>query len=447
VIRTFLFVVLGLGGLAGCPKATPAHHQPADLYLSGPPAAPKICVPAFPESDPMEASQRVSYEAGKMALTDRNPRAAVAALSRAGEHPAVQAAMAVAALLEGETQVAVDLHAELLEAYPEDPCLLQAAAISARQADDQALALERGERAWALAPEDANAGLLYAILLTGSDLVAAEMQVQALLEHHPEKVGGHLLQALFHLERGEVEAAIPFLQRAYSGGVPAAELLLAAYRETGRLGETLRLNADLGAPLGDDGAISGAEDPVAAYYAVLGMEPGQELVAVIATSAGELRCRLFPEEAPVAVANFVGLSRGTILWTDPETGAVREDPLYTGTVFHRVIPGFMVQAGDPAGSGSGGPGYRFLDEISSTRSFDQSGVLAMANAGPNTNGSQWFITEAPTPHLDGRHTIFGQCDQASVEVVKAIARVPTNAEDRPDEDVVIDTVRLEVHQP
>jgi len=439
-----LVAVLGLGLLAGCPKATPPHHLPNDLYLSGPPGTPKVCVPAFPEAGTMSATERVSYEDARQALVDRNPRAAVAALSQAGEHPAVDAAMAVAALLEGETLVAEDVYAKLLDRWPEDPCLLQAAAISARQADDPGTALMWAERAWALDPDDANAGLLYAVLLVGSDFAAAEKQVDVLLERHPQDAGGHLLRALFHLDRGDFEGAIPSLQQAYAGGVPVADALLSAYRETGRLGDALRLDADLGEPLGDGGAISAADDPVAAYYATLGMERGQELVAVIDTSAGELRCRLFPEEAPVAVANFVGLSRGTIPWTDPQTGAVREDALYPGTVFHRVIPGFMVQAGDPEGTGAGGPGYQFMDEISSVRRFDHSGVLAMANAGPHTNGSQWFITEVPTPHLDGRHTIFGQCDEASVEVVKSIARVPADDRDRPDEDVVIDAVRLEV---
>jgi peptidyl-prolyl cis-trans isomerase A (cyclophilin A) len=145
------------------------------------------------------------------------------------------------------------------------------------------------------------------------------------------------------------------------------------------------------------------------------------------TTAGDLRCVLFPEVAPKTVANFKGLATGSKDWTNPVTNQpMHHIPLYNGTVFHRVIPNFMIQGGDPAGNGSGGPGYSFEDEFSPTVLFDRPGRLAMANSGPNTNGSQFFITEVPTPHLNGRHTIFGQCDEAAVEQVKKIARMATD---------------------
>ncbi|RME26188.1 MAG: peptidylprolyl isomerase [Deltaproteobacteria bacterium] len=160
------------------------------------------------------------------------------------------------------------------------------------------------------------------------------------------------------------------------------------------------------------------------------------------TSMGDLHCQLYWRQAPLTVANFVSLARGLVPWTDPATGVRRTDPLYPGTTFHRVIPGFMVQAGDPLGTGTGGPGWMIIDEISPDLRFDRPGLLAMANSGPNTNGSQWFITEVPVPHLDGKHTIFGACDDDSLAVVKAIARVPVGAMDKPLHDVVIESMRF-----
>jgi peptidyl-prolyl cis-trans isomerase A (cyclophilin A) len=134
----------------------------------------------------------------------------------------------------------------------------------------------------------------------------------------------------------------------------------------------------------------------------------EELYATFTTSMGELVVKLLPEKAPKTVENFVGLAEGTREWTDPRTGQKQKKPLYDGTVFHRVIPQFMIQGGDPLGTGTGGPGYQFADEIGPDNKFSRAGLLAMANAGPNTNGSQFFITEVPTPHLDRGHTIFGE---------------------------------------
>ncbi len=169
-----------------------------------------------------------------------------------------------------------------------------------------------------------------------------------------------------------------------------------------------------------------------------------EPTAVFDTTMGTLRCKLFPKEAPKTVANFIGLADGTKDWKDPATGQTKHGvPLYSGTIFHRVIPGFMIQGGDPLGSGFGDPGYKFADEFVPSLTFDRPGRLAMANSGPNTNGSQFFITDVPTPHLNGRHTIFGQCDEASVELVKKIARVPKDARDKPTTAVRINKIVIE----
>jgi peptidyl-prolyl cis-trans isomerase A (cyclophilin A) len=161
--------------------------------------------------------------------------------------------------------------------------------------------------------------------------------------------------------------------------------------------------------------------------------------AVIDTTAGKMICQLFPDKAPIGVDNFIGLATGTKDWKNPVSGATKHNvPLYDGTIFHRVIPGFMIQGGDPAGNGSGDPGYKFKNEASPDLPFDRPGRLAYANAGPGTNGSQFFITEVATPHLNGGYTIFGQCDEQTVELVKKIAsmaRDPSN--DKPFRPVKI----------
>lgn len=172
-----------------------------------------------------------------------------------------------------------------------------------------------------------------------------------------------------------------------------------------------------------------------------------DLYATLHTSAGPIRLRLFENHAPKTVQNFVGLADGTRDWTDPRTRQPGNGPLYDGTIFHRVIPNFMIQGGDPQGDGRGGPGYRFSDEFHPELQFNRSYLLAMANSGPNTNGSQFFITVAKTDWLNYRHTIFGEvADEQSRQVVDTIATAKTGANDRPVEDVVIQRVEI-VRQP
>ena len=179
--------------------------------------------------------------------------------------------------------------------------------------------------------------------------------------------------------------------------------------------------------------------PAAKKPAVAAAHP----TAIIDTTAGKLTCTLFPDKAPIGVANFMGLAKGTKDWTSPATGRKMHGvPLYSGTIFHRVIPNFMIQGGDPMGSGMGDPGYKFKNETSPDLTFDRPGRLAYANAGPGTNGSQFFVTEVPYPSLDGNYTIFGQCDEPSVEIVKKIARMPRNANDRPDDPPKISKITI-----
>lgn len=171
---------------------------------------------------------------------------------------------------------------------------------------------------------------------------------------------------------------------------------------------------------------------------------GATVTATFTTSLGEFVCTLHSDACPMTVGNFVGLARGETPWTNP-AGETVNTPLYDGTVFHRVIPQFMIQGGDPAGNGTGGPGYRFADEFSPELTHDKPGILSMANAGPNTNGSQFFVTEIPTPWLDNKHTVFGEVTQG-MDVVLKIAHTATADGDRPKKAVQLQKVTIDVQE-
>jgi len=173
---------------------------------------------------------------------------------------------------------------------------------------------------------------------------------------------------------------------------------------------------------------------------------GKDLYATLKTSQGDIVVRLFSKDAPKTVENFVGLASGEKPWKDPASGAAQSKPLYNGTTFHRVIPDFMIQGGDPAGNGTGGPGYTFEDEFKSGRAFDKPGLLAMANRGPGTNGSQFFITTSTPTWLSGRHTIFGEVI-GGYEVAVAISKVPVGPRDQPSTPVTITSVELSTKSP
>ncbi len=168
----------------------------------------------------------------------------------------------------------------------------------------------------------------------------------------------------------------------------------------------------------------------------------KEVIAKFETNKGNFTAKLFADKAPKTVENFVGLAEGTKEWTDPKTGQKVKKPLYNGVIFHRVIPDFMIQGGDPLGNGTGGPGYTFEDEFHPELKHSKPGLLSMANAGPGTNGSQFFVTVAATPWLDGRHSIFGEVTEG-YDVVEAISKVSRGANDRPKEDVVIKKITIE----
>jgi peptidyl-prolyl cis-trans isomerase A (cyclophilin A) len=175
-------------------------------------------------------------------------------------------------------------------------------------------------------------------------------------------------------------------------------------------------------------------------------QQGKDLYATLKTSQGDITVRLFSKDAPKTVQNFVGLAAGEKEWTNPRTGQKTTQPLYPGTIFHRVIPNFMIQGGDPMGTGMGDGGYSFEDEFQSGRTFNKKGLLAMANAGPNTNGSQFFITTSTPAHLNNRHTIFGEVVKG-YDVVEKISNLPRDPMDRPNPEVTIDKIELSDKAP
>ncbi len=172
-------------------------------------------------------------------------------------------------------------------------------------------------------------------------------------------------------------------------------------------------------------------------------KPAGKVLAHFTTTEGAFTVELFEKDAPKTVANFVGLADGTKEWTDPKSGAKMKKPFYDGLIFHRVIPNFMIQGGDPLGTGTGDPGYKFADEFGSGRKLDKAGILAMANAGPNTNGSQFFITLAPTEWLNGKHTVFGEVVQGMNVINKIGATKTTKPGDKPVTPIVIQSVKIE----
>ena len=176
------------------------------------------------------------------------------------------------------------------------------------------------------------------------------------------------------------------------------------------------------------------------------VQQGKDLYATFDTSMGTIVVQLFTKAAPKTVENFVALATGVKAWKDPESGQQVKKPLYDGTVFHRVIPNFMIQGGDPLGNGTGGPGYKFEDEFGSGKTFDKPGLLAMANSGPNTNGSQFFITEIPTTWLNNHHTIFGEVVRG-IEIVQQIGHAPAGPGNRPNTPIVLKHVTISEQLP
>lgn len=395
-----------------------------------------LCLSSVPEAGPLPAADKQRLSAAVAAFRAQSPEQAQTALEAGGDHPAMQHARAVLSLLTGDAS-ALETLATLADSHPGDVCLAVTGALAAAGREDLGAAAAHVQRARTLAPDEPHVALLawYMQLEDPATLVPV---LQAAAETNPAAA---YAVGLERFAQGD-GSAVELLKRAADGGMEDAYgPLLFAYRAFDRKADYLRLASELEL-LRDGGRLAKSDDPLAEYAEMLALAPGQTLVATFHTSMGTFSCELLPEVAPVAVANFVGLARGTFSWTDPRDQTVKSTPLYDGTIFHRVIPEFMIQGGDPLGTGTGDAGYRFHDELNDEVRFDKPGRLAMANAGPNTNGTQFFVTEVPLPHLDGNYTIFGDCGEETAKLVAKIARVKADDNDKPTEPVTLDKLEI-----
>jgi peptidyl-prolyl cis-trans isomerase A (cyclophilin A) len=431
--------------LTGCPKGgstSAASPEPEPIFVEGPPGGVSLCLSPVREAGRLKGEDREAWWAAVGALQERDIGRAAGGLSNAGEHPGLEALRGITSMVVGNLEVADTRYDLVLNEAPDDWCALMTGALVSAQAGDEEEAQERSARAWELAPDQPEAGFLNA-LTRAEDPEAFKAALEDMAARFPEHGATRLSLYQIETQLGNDDAALLHLEAAVAAGIVPDTYLYDGYLAAGQLDKALVMASQDEEPLGDDGRIATSENPLITYYAMFSATPNQTLVAVIDTSMGELRCELFEKDAPITVANFNALAKGTMPWIDPGENTVRTRPLYPGTIFHRVIPGFMIQGGDPAGNGMGGPGYTFRDEVVTGLTFDQPGKLAMANSGPSTNGSQWFITEGTPTHLNGKHTIFGQCDAESVARVAEMAAVPKDNRDRPLVPIRIDGIRIE----
>jgi peptidyl-prolyl cis-trans isomerase A (cyclophilin A) len=418
-----LFVPLALAG-----KAPAALSAP--VWIDGGELAPRVCVSFFPDKR-FKADEAAEWQAIRAAVETDELETAIAAASTLRRHPALRTLKA-ARYLAGRG-VAIDLTREL-ERYPDDGCLRVMAAAMALKESDARGVKRHLDAALRLLPDNQDVAAM-AVLMGGDDW---RSRAEEAIAANPDDPRLRYTVAQLAETKGDLQLAVDNYAAVYaSGNLSVGEKLSTLALRAGDPEAYLRVVAPTH-PVQVEG-VSDAADPGAAFFDWLGVAPGETLPIVIETSAADLHCVLDPSNAPMTVMNFVGLARGDISWT--ENGVPVDRPLYDGTVFHRVIPDFMIQGGDPEGTGRGSPGYRFADEPAPMAAFDRPGLLAMANSGKDTNGSQFFITEVPTPHLSGKHTIFGVCDADAVRQVRRIARVDTDSVGRPDEDVVLHRIR------
>lgn len=432
-------------GLSACAPKTGGSPNAADeTWLTGRPGYPAVCLSKMTSAGRIGADS-VAWENGVAALQEGDVEGARAAVESAtGEHPAILGVEGVLMLLEGKARDARPVYRDLAAAWQEDSCIQHTAGVIYLAGGYGRMARGFVRSAITLDPEEIETHYLNGLVQRASgDEESAARAFRDVVQRSPGHPGASMALASYHLARGDGLLAVPMLMAARDGGLDVGDTLARALYRAGETGPYIAEASRVGWPIGDGGVLATAEDPLIAFAKLLGVAPGGTLTVHMDTTAGPLRCELFWRNAPVTVGNFVGLSTGTQPWRDPRTGEPGEGALYPGTVFHRVIPDFMVQGGDARGNGSGDPGYRFADEIDPGLRFDVPGRLAMANSGPDTNGSQFFITDVPTPHLNAKHTIFGQCDEASLATVDRMARVSRDANDMPGTPIVIEAIRFE----
>ena len=429
---------------AGCaPKDGPKTNVDDETWLTGRPGYPAVCLSKISAAGRL-GSDQTAYANALAALQEGDAVAARAAIESATDgHPAMDGLSGVLALLEGRPLDARPVYRGLAADWPEDGCVLHTAGVVYLSAGLGRLARGFVRSAIRLQPDEIETHYLNGLVeRAAGDEESAARAFRDVVQRSPGHPGASLALASYHLARGDGLLAVPMLKSARDGGLNVGDTLARALYRAGEVGPYIAEASRLGWPLGDGGGLAAADDPLAGFAELLEVGEDQKLIAEFSTSAGILECELFWKEAPVTVGNFTGLATGRQAWRDPRTGEPGEGPLYSGTVFHRVIPEFMIQGGDANGDGTGDPGYRFPDEIVPSLRFDVPGRLAMANSGPDTNGSQFFVTDVPTPHLNAKHTIFGQCTEASLEVVRKMARIPRNAQDMPLTAIELESITL-----
>ena len=430
----------------GCPpkNAAPTASSEPATWLSGRSGYPGVCLSRVAEAGALRGD-KVAFDNGVQALQEGDIAGAKAAVESATtEHPALDGLAGAIALVEGRPLDARPIYRDLASTWNEDGCIQHTAGVVYLSAGLGRMARGFVRSATQLQPDETETRYVAGLVeRAAGDEEAAARAFRDVVQRRPDHAGASAALAGYHLERGDGLLAVPMLRVARDGGIEVGDSLARALYRAGERGEYIAEASRLGWPLGDGGELATAADPMTAYREMVGVGPEGGLWVHLDTTAGTISCELHWEAAPVTVGNFVGLATGTQAWTDPRTGAAGEGPMYPGTLFHRVIPGFMVQGGDPLGDGSGGPGYRFADEIDPGLRFDRPGLLAMANAGPGTNGSQFFVTDVATPHLNARHTIFGECTEASIQTVLKMGQLPRGASDKPLTPIVLEQLRFE----
>ena len=427
-------VALATALLVGCAgRGAPKNAAPApnDAWLIFEPSAPALCLPWLGEPDEAVVAQ---WRQVVSRLQAHDVAAARSELGPVGpdSHPALQGLGATVALVTRDVGAAAGRLDSLLRDAPESTCLLATSAQAQNALGNRQEAATRIGLAQRLARDDAEVALVFAFMSPVEEASRAIPALEAGATVSPERLAFAVALGAAAITTGDAERAVTWLERAHEcGDELSTAMLLMAYRGAERTDDYLRLAARMGLPVPGDLATD--ETPLDTLLEGFGVARGEHVPVTLHTSLGDAHCELFPEVAPITVNSFLGLATGTIPWITPD-GDLGQGPLYRDLPFHRVIPEFMVQTGDPEGTGKGGPGYRFPDEVDNQLRFDEPGRLAMANGGPDSNGSQFFITEKPARHLDGRHTIFGQCDEASVSLVERIARA--------DEVVTLESVEV-----
>ncbi len=440
-MRILPLVVLPV--LAGCPKSSaPGTTEPLRFALSQVPFQ-DLCISRVPTAKPPKAKDLEHLERAIGFLEQAKFNYALTAVAQVSDplHPRAESLRAVTLTLSGRAAEADPIFTRLLEAYPDDGCLGMGAALTSAALGDLDTAASRADAARKADAESVDAALLWASLAGTAKPETAATHMSEVYTQFPDSPGTAWLYGIALLDSGKMDEAREPLNKAGAAGLPVDPLLVEVFFGQGDMDGYLR-HLEAGAPLVNAEAVKASDTPLATLREHMGLGEGDALFATIQTSMGDYRCELYVDQAPLTVSSFYGLATGELPWLDPRTGEPGEGPLYKDIVFHRVIPEFMVQGGDPLGTGTGGPGYQYRDEPVEGLTFARGGMLAMANSGPTTNGSQFFVTEVPTPHLNYRHTIFGDCGDEGIALTEKIARVPAE-NSRPNEDVVLKAIAFE----